>query len=92
VRDKKKGEKYHPEVLSNGDALKQLLVRYRLLLYKYEENWSEKQKQRAALLFSKYSLLEKASRMCGILYESPAHAGLNRLLLNTFVKILFSLQ
>jgi len=67
VRDKKKGEKYHPEVLSNGDTLKQLLVRCRLLLYKYEENWSEKQKQRAALLFSKYPLLEKASRTCGII-------------------------
>jgi len=57
---KKKGEKYHAEVLSNGDTLKQLLVRCRLLLYKYEENWSENQKQRAALLFSKYPLLEKA--------------------------------
>jgi len=57
---KKEGKKYQFEVLSNGDTLKQLLARSRYLLYKFEASWTPSQQRRAALLFEKFPLLEKA--------------------------------
>ncbi|MBW6484221.1 MAG: transposase [Vicingaceae bacterium] len=60
---KEKGEKYYPEVLSNGDTLKELLARSKYLLYKLEEDWTVNQSKRAALLFEKYPLLEKAYKL-----------------------------
>jgi len=57
---KQRGEKYHPQVLSNGDTLKELLVRCRYLLYKYPEDWTVNQSKRASLLFEKYPNLKKA--------------------------------
>jgi transposase len=51
---------YTPEILSNGDTLKQLLARSRYLLYKNEDNWSTEQQERAKLLFEKYPALRKA--------------------------------
>jgi transposase len=51
---------YNPELLSNGETLKQLLARSRYLLYKKEENWTEEQQNRAFLLFEKYPELKKA--------------------------------
>lgn len=57
----KKSQKiYEPEVLCNGDTLKQLLVRSRYLLFKQARLWSIEQKQRADLLFTRYPLLHKA--------------------------------
>ena len=38
---------YQPEVLSNGDTVKQLLARSRYVLYKKASAWTETQKQRA---------------------------------------------
>jgi transposase len=55
---KEKGEKYHPDILSNGDTLKELLVRSRYLLYKLEEEWTVNQSIRAKLLFEKYPALQ----------------------------------
>lgn len=57
---KKKGEKYHPEVFSNGDTLKELLARSRYLLYSLEKDWTPKQSQRASILFEKFPLLKTA--------------------------------
>ncbi len=51
---------YIPEVLSNGDTLKQLLARSRYLLYNNEDNWTMEQKERATLLFDRYPALRKA--------------------------------
>ena len=51
---------YNPEVLSNGDTLKQLLARSRYLLYKSEEKWTLDQAARAALLFERYADLKEA--------------------------------
>ena len=52
--------KYRPEILPNGDTLKQLLARSRYLLFKSPEKWSESQKARAAILFERYPDIEKA--------------------------------
>jgi transposase len=57
---KEKGEKYKPELLSNGDTLKQLLARSRYLLFKSRDKWKEKQNERATLLFELYPDIEKA--------------------------------
>lgn len=57
---KEKGEKYEAEVFANGDTLKQLLTRSRYLLFKQEASWTDSQKTRAGLLFSKYPDLKKA--------------------------------
>jgi transposase len=57
---KERGEKYYPETLSNGDTLKELLVRCRYLLYKYPEDWTVSQSKRAAILFEKYPSLNQA--------------------------------
>ena len=51
---------YNPEVLSNGDTLKQLLARSRYLLFKHHSKWTESQKNRAELLFPRYPELKKA--------------------------------
>lgn len=51
---------YHPEILSNGDTRKQLLARSRYLLYKHEQNWTQDQAKRAAILFEQYPDIKKA--------------------------------
>jgi transposase len=51
---------YNPEILGNGDTIKQLLARSRYLLYKHEQNWTPEQAKRAAILFDRYPDIKKA--------------------------------
>lgn len=51
---------YSPELLANGETLKQLLARSRYLLYKKEANWTAEQAERAGILFEHYPALRKA--------------------------------
>lgn len=51
---------YQPEVLSNGDTVKQLLVRARYALYKKPNTWTDSQRERAQLLFERFPDLKKA--------------------------------
>lgn len=53
-------QRYIPEILSNGDTKKQLLARSRYLLFKSGEKWTDKQKQRAKILFELYPEIKKA--------------------------------
>jgi transposase len=55
---KKKGEKYKPFILENGDTPKQLLARSRYVLAKKSNEWTKSQKQRADILFNRYPLLK----------------------------------
>lgn len=57
---KTEGKTYTPEILKNGETLKQLLARSRYLLYKWKENWTLEQEQRAIILFDRYPLIKKA--------------------------------
>jgi transposase len=57
---KKNKQSYQPELLANGDTLKQLLARSRYLLFKHNSKWTLSQKQRADILFLKYPMLYKA--------------------------------
>jgi transposase len=54
------GKEYIPQILENGDSKKQLLARSRYLLFKSAEKWTERQKQRAKILFELYPNLRKA--------------------------------
>ena len=51
---------YMPEILTNGETLKQLLARSRYFLYKSEHNWTLEQKMRAEVLFARYPDIQKA--------------------------------
>lgn len=57
---KQRGEKYQSTILSNGDTIKELLVRSRYLLYRFEQDWTVTQSKRAAILFEKYPALKQA--------------------------------
>jgi transposase len=51
---------YFPEILPNGDTLKQLLARSRYLLFKTPDRWTSSQAERAKILFKRYPDLHKA--------------------------------
>lgn len=61
---KSKGEDYVPFRYPNGDTRKELLIRSRYLLFKSADNWTERQKQRAAILFEEYPDIKKAYGLC----------------------------
>lgn len=50
---------YLPNVLENGDTLRQLLARSRYLLFKNENKWTPSQRRRAEILFSRYPDIEQ---------------------------------
>jgi len=60
---KENGIKYIPQVLANGDTLKELLARSKYLLYKYEEDWTLSQTKRASVLFEKYPILKSVYKL-----------------------------
>ncbi len=51
---------YQPEMLPNGDIIKQLLARARYALYKEPNTWTGSQKERAQLLFKRFLDLKRA--------------------------------
>jgi len=59
-----KSLKYTPQLLENGDSLKQLLARSKYLLYKNSSKWTENQAARAKILFEHYPDIEKAYKLC----------------------------
>ncbi|CAL1516792.1 transposase [Chitinophaga sp. MM2321] len=54
---------YQPELLPNGDTVKQLLARSRYLLFKHPRLWTRDQQQRAELLFTRYPVIRKAYQL-----------------------------
>lgn len=57
---KANNEEYIPVLLENGDTKKQLLLRSRYLLFKSKEKWTDKQKERAKILFEMYPDIKEA--------------------------------
>ncbi|WP_366187448.1 transposase [Flavobacterium ovatum] len=53
-KQKKDKANFESQILSNRDALKQLLARSRYFLHKNKSRWTQNQTQRAALLFELY--------------------------------------
>lgn len=54
------GKIYKSFVFENGDTKKQLLARSRYLLFKSADNWTDKQNERAKILFAQYPDIQKA--------------------------------
>ena len=54
---------YEPDILENGDTLKQLLARSRYLLFKSDAKWSPSQVYRAEILFRLYPDLKEAYKL-----------------------------
>lgn len=61
---KLKGIPYKPFRYSNGDTRKELLIRSRYLLFKSSNNWTERQKERASILFDEYPDIKQAYGLC----------------------------
>ena len=57
------GKKYVPERLSNGDTLKELLARGRYALFKSPEKWTDSQRERIDLMFTRYPDIKDAYRL-----------------------------
>ena len=57
---KQKGNDYVPYRYPNGDTRKELLIRSRYLLFKPADKWTDRQKQRAAILFEEYPDIKTA--------------------------------
>ena len=67
-------EKWLPQVLENGDTIKQLLARSRYLLFKKEVNWTPSQRLRAELLFRLYPDLHMAYKISQELSSILSHS------------------
>ena len=52
LKAKSENKTYIPQLLPNGDSIKQLLARSRYLLYKSLEKWTDNQKERARLVYN----------------------------------------
>lgn len=60
ARAKRLQQPYYPQLLPNGDSIKQLLARSRYLLYKHKSLWTPAQRKRAELMFERYPRLQQA--------------------------------
>ena len=58
------GTPYTPFRYSNGDTRKELLIRSRYLLFKSSDNWTQRQKERASILFDEYPDIKQAYGLC----------------------------
>ena len=54
---------YVPFLFGNGDTKKQLLARSRYLLFKSPDKWTDRQKQRARILFAQYPDIKKGFQL-----------------------------
>lgn len=61
---KLRGGDYIPFRYANGDTRKELLVRSRYLLFKSSDQWTDRQKQRAHILFEEYPDIRTAYGLC----------------------------
>ncbi len=60
---KREKRPYKPILYENGDSKKQLLARGHYVLFKTEKSWSERQKQRATILFREFPNIAHCYRL-----------------------------
>jgi transposase len=60
LQAKRENRAHIPELLPNGDSVKQLLARSRYVLYKSREKWTQSQNERAQILFGLYPDIKTA--------------------------------
>ena len=58
------GKEYIPYHYHNGDTRKELLIRSRYLLFKPADKWTDRQKQRATILFKEYPDIKTVYGLC----------------------------
>lgn len=64
VKEAKRNNKpYKEKIYSNGDTKKQLLARSRYLLFKPENQWTVRQKERAVILFQEFPELKETYKL-----------------------------
>ena len=63
IKYKKKKIIYKEKILSNSETPSEVLRRSRYLLYKFPEQWTEKQKLRSKVLFLEFPNLEQAYKL-----------------------------
>lgn len=72
---KANNKQYAPEILQDGDTLKQLLARSRYLRYKSHSNWTESQKVRANILFERYPYIKIDFKLVPRTQRYPQHSN-----------------
>jgi transposase len=75
---KELGKTFIPDILENGDTVKQLLARSRYLLFKRQSAWTPSQLHRAEILFRRYPSLEQAYNLTmqlGQIYSTTKDKG-----------------
>ena len=60
---RKRKEVYNPPRFSNGETRKELLARSRFLLFRMPSQWTDYQRERAAILFKEYPKIRYAYRL-----------------------------
>lgn len=73
IAAKEAGVSFEPEVLENGDTIKQLLARSRYLLFKHYDKWTSSQLTRSRLLFAQYPVIKEAYNLSwdlGIIFRT----------------------
>jgi transposase len=60
---KKAKKLYRPKLFENGDSKKQLLARSLHLLFKTESKWTQRQQERATLLFREFPQIDEAYQL-----------------------------
>jgi len=60
---KEQGKKLKNSILPNGETLKELLARSRYLLFKFESDWTDNQRERAKILFNLYPEVQTAYKL-----------------------------
>jgi transposase len=82
---KKKKFVFNEKVLGNGETPTMILKRSHYLLYKFQHQWTDKQKERAAFLFHEFPELEKAYLLsCEFrAWYSKANIGKHELILES---------
>ena len=63
IKYKKQKFVYLEKTLSNSETPSQVLSRSRYLLYKFPEQWTDKQEARSKVLFSEFPILEQAYKI-----------------------------
>lgn len=70
--------RFEPERLANGETLVEALTRCRKQLMKSRDKWTEKQEERAKILFEKYPKLEEAYDLINSLRTIFRNKSLNK--------------
>ncbi len=66
---KKEAFRFKEKRLSNGETPLEILARSRYLLYKYEQDWTDNQSERAKALFAGYPQIQKAYNLSCLFRE-----------------------